>query len=106
MDSIDIIKPLLSTPLSSNNIDKPRQHRQLDNKLLGTPGIDPGSAGSRSANVIHCAMQPPHQFPLRREVVGWNLTRKLSDLALQLNKNDTLAMPSTVQGLYSKIIRY
>ena len=61
MGSIEIIKPLLSTALSSSTVDKLWQHKQLVNKLSGASGIEPGAAKSRSANAIHCAMPPPLQ---------------------------------------------
>ena len=35
----------------------------IDNKLLGTPGIEPGAAGSESANAIHCAVLTPLTLP-------------------------------------------
>ena len=61
MDWIDVIKPLLSTALSSSAIDKPRQHQQIDNKLSVTPGIEPETAESGSANAIY----PLHSFAQR-----------------------------------------
>ena len=37
-------------------VNKPRQHQQLENKLLGMQGI---RSEYRSANAIYCAMLPP-----------------------------------------------
>ena len=41
MRSINVIKPLLSAPLSSSDVDQPRNIKNSE-KFLGTPGIEPG----------------------------------------------------------------
>ena len=58
MGSTDIIKPLLSTALSSSTVDKPRQHQ----KTLGMPGIKPRTAGCEARTLPLC-----HAVPLLNE---------------------------------------
>ena len=61
MGSINIIKPLLSTALSSSADDKLTFFFNK-NFFWGTPGIKPGAIGSGTVNAYHCAMPPP--FPI------------------------------------------
>ena len=65
MGSINLIKPLLPTAISSSAVDQPWQHQQYfhQKKTLGMPGIKSGSAGceTRMLSVVRCG--PPDVKP-------------------------------------------
>ena len=59
MGSIKIIKPLLSTALSSSAVDKPRQHQQFSLKKVANAGIRTQGSRVRKRERYHCAVPDP-----------------------------------------------
>ena len=58
MGLINVIKPLLSTALSSRLINYPQQHQEF-RKILGNARNQTRGCWVRSENSIHCAMPHP-----------------------------------------------
>ena len=71
MGLIDIIKPPLSTALSNNPVDKPRQHQ----KTLGMPGIKFGTAGCEAQTL-------PLSYAIPNSSVSFNVGHKFEYLHL------------------------
>ena len=59
MDSIDVIKPPLSTALISSAVDKPWQKRQLENKLLERQESKLGQLGQEVQTQSTALCPPP-----------------------------------------------